>query len=60
MKDNEVAGVGNSLDFKFRAYDPRIARFRSVDPLAVKYPYYSTYTFGNDNPILNIDKGSME
>ncbi len=60
MKDNEIAGVGNSLDFKFRAYDPRIARFRSVDPLAVKYPYYSTYQFAGCNPIKFIDLEGLE
>ncbi len=31
--------------FKYRNYDYAIGRFISVDPLAVKYPYNSTYAF---------------
>ena len=31
--------------FKYRNYDYAIARFMSIDPLAEKYPYNSTYAF---------------
>jgi RHS repeat-associated protein len=31
--------------FKYRNYDMAIGRFMSVDPLAEKYPYNSTYAF---------------
>ncbi len=31
--------------FKYRNYDYAIGRFMSVDPLAEKYPYNSTYAF---------------
>jgi hypothetical protein len=27
-KDNELKGVGNSLDFNFRVYDSRLGKFR--------------------------------
>lgn len=54
-KDNEIKGIGNSLDFGARIYDPRIGRWLSVDPLESKYPYLSPFTFGNNNPIFFID-----
>ena len=28
LKDNEIAGVGNSLDYGFRMQDTRLARFK--------------------------------
>ena len=54
-KDNELKGVGNSLDFGARMYDSRVARWLSLDPLAQKYPGISPYTFVADNPIWFID-----
>src|SRR5205823_6001178 len=41
LKDNEIAGVGNSYDYGFRRYDPRLGRFWSVDPLRTRFPFYS-------------------
>jgi len=35
----------NMLEFKYRHYDPAIGRFVTVDPLASKYEYNSTYAF---------------
>jgi RHS repeat-associated protein len=37
-KDDEVKGVGNSLDFGARIYDSRLGRWLSVDPLSYKFP----------------------
>lgn len=51
MKDNEVAGVGNSLDYGARIYNPRIARWSGRDPLANKYPFVSPYNFALNTPI---------
>ena len=31
-KDDEAKGLGNQIDFKFRAYDTRLGRFFAVDP----------------------------
>lgn len=59
-KVNEIAGVGNHLDFKFRSYDSRIARFTSVDPLTVKFPWWSAYQFAGNSPIGCIDLEGSE
>jgi RHS repeat-associated protein len=40
-QDGEIKGSGNSLNYKFRIHDPRIARFLSIDPLAKDNPYNS-------------------
>lgn len=59
-KVNEIAGIGNHLDFKFRGYDPRIGRFWSVDPLARSYPWNSTYAFAENRVIDGIDLEGKE
>lgn len=51
MKDNEVAGTGNHLEFKFRGYDSRLGRFWSIDPLTSKYPWNSSYAFAENDVI---------
>ena len=42
-------------DYGFRLYNPAIARFLSVDPLASSYPYNSPYAFAENNVISGID-----
>ena len=58
--DNEVIGEGNQVDYGFRVYDPRIARFLSIDPLANRYPWYTPYQFAGDNSIRYIDIDGLE
>lgn len=58
-KDNEVRGIGNSLDFGARIYDSRLGRFLSLDPYANKFPWQSPYVFAGNSPILNIDKKGL-
>ena len=53
MKDNEIKGLGNSLDFGARMYDSRIGRFSSLDPFLKRYPDLSSYSFVNNTPIRN-------
>ncbi|MBK9327711.1 MAG: RHS repeat-associated core domain-containing protein [Sphingobacteriales bacterium] len=53
--DNEVSGNGNQYDYGFRIYNPRIAKFLSVDPLAHKMPSHSPYSFCFNNPVLFVD-----
>jgi RHS repeat-associated protein len=50
-KDDEVKGNANSVNFNYRMYDPRIARFFAVDPLSPKYPMLTPYQFASNNPI---------
>jgi len=38
-------------NFGARIYDPRLGKWLSIDPLHKKYPGYSPYSFGLDNPI---------
>lgn len=59
-KDDEVKGDGNSLEYKFRMYDPRLGKFLSVDPLATQYPFYSPYHFAGNNPIQYVDLEGKE
>jgi len=59
-KDNEVYGEGNAYSFEYRVHDPRIGRFLSVDPLAWKYPWNSTYAFAENDVIRYIDLEGRE
>jgi len=59
-KDDEIKGIGNSLDFGARIYDSRLGRWMSVDPLAAKYPSWSPYSAFRNNPILYVDPDGKE
>ena len=55
-KDNEVYnGDGNSYDYGARQYNPRLGRWMSIDPLAIKYPELSPYSFAGNSPIAAMD-----
>ncbi|MCB0516139.1 MAG: RHS repeat-associated core domain-containing protein [Chitinophagales bacterium] len=45
----------NWYDYGARFYDPAIARWMSVDPLAEKYLSYTPYNYTLDNPVNLID-----
>lgn len=47
-------------DYGFRIYDPRLARFKSVDPLTPKYPELTPYQFASNRPIDGIDEDGLE
>jgi RHS repeat-associated protein len=55
-KDDEIVGSGNSYDYGARQYDPRLGRWWSVDPKAVKYTGWSPYNYVLNNPIHYVDK----
>jgi RHS repeat-associated protein len=60
-KDDEVFGaVGTFQDYGLRAYDTRVARFFSVDPLAPKYPELTPYQFASLTPIQATDLDGAE
>ncbi len=58
--DDDVKGEGNQQDYGFRIYDPRVARFLSVDPLAPDYPSWSPYPLTMNRVIDGIDLDGTE
>ncbi|MGF6930329.1 RHS repeat-associated protein [Chitinophaga sp. W2I13] len=58
--DNEVKGEGNQQDYGLRIYDPRIAKFLSVDPITAQYPELTPYQFASNTPITAIDLDGLE
>ncbi len=53
--DNEVSGNGNSYTTEFRQYDPRLGRWKSLDPLMGKFPWMSPYVTFDNNPVYYTD-----
>ncbi|MCF6238441.1 MAG: RHS repeat-associated core domain-containing protein [Candidatus Marinimicrobia bacterium] len=47
------------INYGARFMDPTIGRFVSVDPLADRYAYFSTYSYVLNNPIGLIDPDGM-
>ncbi|MCB0740978.1 MAG: glycosyl hydrolase 108 family protein [Chitinophagaceae bacterium] len=47
-------------DYGFRIYDPRLVRFKSVDPITSKYPELTPYQFASNRPIDGIDLDGLE
>ena len=59
--DDEVTSeFGNSYTTEFRQYDPRLGRWKSLDPLMVKYPSMSPYCAFNNNPVYFVDPDGRE
>ena len=58
--DNEVFGENGLFAFEFRMYNARLGRFWSVDPLAAKYPWNSTYAFAENSPIGYLEMEGLE
>ena len=55
-KDDEMKGIGNSLDFGARIYDSRLGKFLSIDPCFKEFPFVSPYTYVLNNPLIYIDR----
>ncbi len=56
LLDESLGGVNLDLyDFQTRFYDPQIARWHVIDPLASEAPSWSPYNALWNNPILNVD-----
>ena len=58
--DSEVKGEGNSVNYKYRMYDPRIGRFFAIDPLSDKYPHNSPYAFSENRVIDGVELEGLE
>jgi len=50
----------NLYDYGWRMYDPALARWHTVDPLAEKYFEWSPYVYVYDNPIYFVDIDGLE
>lgn len=59
-KDDAVSGIGNHYDYGYRNYNPRLAKFLSVDPLSRNYPFYSPYVYSGNMPIWTIDLDGLQ
>ena len=59
-KDNEIKGIGNSINYKFRMHDPRVGRFFAVGPLTKKYPWNSPYAFSENRVIDGVELEGLE
>jgi RHS repeat-associated protein len=57
-KDNSFGDM--VMDYGFRIYNPRIAKFLSVDPLTKEYPWYTPYQFAGNKPIFAVDLDGLE
>jgi RHS repeat-associated protein len=58
--DNEISGTGNSQDHKYRSYDPRLGRYKSIDPMTIQYPFYTPYQYAGNTPIMAIDLEGLQ
>ena len=58
--DNEISGTGNSQDHTFRSYDPRLGRYKSLDPLARDYPWNSPFAYAENRVIDGLDLEGLE
>ncbi len=54
-REDEIAGLGNVLNFGARNYDSRIARFMSLDFYRKRFASQSAYLISRNNPINFID-----
>ena len=56
---HQELGLG-LYDYGFRWYDPAIARFPSVDPLAEDFTHNSVFAYAENRPIDGIDLEGLE
>jgi len=59
-KDDEIKGEGNSMNYKYRMHDPRVARFFAPDPLEAIYNWNSPYAFSENRVIDGIELEGLE
>jgi RHS repeat-associated protein len=49
-----------AVSFKYRIEDQRLGRFFSIDPLEREFPFYSSYQFCANSPIMAIELEGLE
>jgi len=54
-QEHEDEFTGGDYDFGVRMYDPRIARFLSLDPLKRLFTSESNYSYAGNSPIVLVD-----
>ena len=59
-KDDEIKGEGNSVNYTFRMHDSRLGRFFTIDPLFMKYPSNSSFSFSENNVIACVELEGAE
>jgi RHS repeat-associated protein len=59
-KDDEIAGEGNAVIYKYRVHNARLGRFLSIDPLMAKYPHNSPYAFSENRVIDGVELEGLE
>lgn len=59
-KDDEIKGIGNSLNFEYRMHDPRVGRFFAIDPLARQYPFWTPYAFSGNQVVHMVELEGLE
>lgn len=59
-REDEVNGDGNSYNTEFRSYSSRQGQWKSIDPLAHKFPGQSPYVGIDNNPIALTDEQGSE
>ncbi len=47
-------------EYRFREFDPRLGRFWSVDPLAARFPYNSSYAFAENKLGMGVEFEGLE
>jgi len=60
LRDDDIKGDGNSINYKYRMHDPRLGRFFAIDPLTATYPHYSPYSFSGNRVIDMIELEGLE
>lgn len=59
-KELDTDGDIVQYDYGFRIYDPRLVRFKSVDPLFKGFPWNSPYSYAEGDLIRCIDLDGLE